>query len=75
MKQRRPMKSQAPEHKNMETQDNQDGAPWIDMPVEDWATLIVDGIMEALADGNWLSVQLGQKMLQDAFDDGRIRKH
>ena len=55
--------------------DNQEGSPWIDMPVEEWATLIVDGIMEALEVGNWRGVQLGERMLQRAFDDGSIRKH
>lgn len=58
----------------MET-DKQDEAPWIDTPVEEWATWIADGIMEADADGDWRAVQLGQKMLQRAFDDGTIRKH
>ena len=55
--------------------DNQDGAPWIDMPIEEWGALVADGIMVALADGDWQAVQFGQQMLQQAFDNGTIRKH
>ena len=55
--------------------DNQDGDPWIDMPVEEWGALIADGIMEALAGGNWEAAQWGQKMLQDAFAQNRITLH
>ena len=55
--------------------DNQDEALWIETPRQEWASNIADGIMEALEDGNWLGVQLGEKLLQEAFDAGVIRKH
>lgn len=55
--------------------DSQDEAPWIDMPIEEWAANMADGIMEALEVGNWRGAQLCEKLLQQAFDDGTIRKH
>ena len=55
--------------------DKQDEALWIDTPVEEWGANMADIIVEAREAEQWRTAQLAEKMLQQAFDAGTIRKH
>ena len=58
--------------------DNQDKAPWIETPKEEWAAnaaKLADGIGKAREAGQWRAAQSLERLLQKFFDAGIIRKH